>query len=47
MDAYKKNYVKDTKALNLARRQSKLASLLQREKDEYEVDIRHVYIDAY
>lgn len=37
MDAYKKNYTKDTKSLNLARRRSKLTSLYHDESLQYEV----------
>lgn len=37
MDAYKKNYQKDTKSLKLSRRRSKLASLYQSERAQYEV----------
>lgn len=37
LDAYKNEQEKGMKALNLKRRRLKLAELLQRERDEYEV----------
>ena len=37
MDAYRKNYSQDTKAVNLARRRSRLASLYHNERTQFEV----------
>ncbi|XP_067935044.1 trichoplein keratin filament-binding protein-like [Watersipora subatra] len=47
MDAYKKNYAKDTKALNLSRRRSKLASLYHDESLQYEAELKGYSLDNY
>ncbi|KAF6025751.1 TCHP [Bugula neritina] len=45
MDAYKKNYEKDTKSLNMARRRSKLAALYQSERNQYEAELKGFSLD--